>query len=114
LHQEALVTKWKCSQCHNPLTPQELSREESRGMEADREVLGQHGVCFSYYICSACRAANLFMDVHPVEGETYEEFRRRRDDLRGAVRQLDGAGAEVAFIERARSLDVGHHPGGRD
>jgi hypothetical protein len=77
-------------------------------MEADREALGLHGVRFSYYACSACGTVNLFMEVHPVEGETYEEFRQRRDDLRGAVRQLDGDGVEVAFIERASSLDASY------
>jgi hypothetical protein len=69
----------ECSQCHKPLTPQELSREESKGMEAERKAAGLQGVLFRYYTCSACGTADIFVDVHPVGGETDEEFRRRRD-----------------------------------
>jgi hypothetical protein len=103
--------KRECSQCHKPLTPQELSREESRGMEAERRASGLQGVRFSYFVCSGCGTADIFVDVHPIEGETDEEFRRRRDELQGAVRQLHGDGVEVVLVEKSPTLIAEHHLG---
>jgi hypothetical protein len=93
--------KRTCSQCHKPLTPQELSREESKGMEAERKASGLQGVLFRYYTCSQCGTADIFVDIHAVEGETNEEFCRRRDELQGAVRQLHGEGVRVVLVEKA-------------
>jgi hypothetical protein len=92
--------KRECSQCHKPFTPQELSREESKGLEAERKASGLHGVLFRYYTCSRCGTADIFVDIHPLEGETDEAFRRRRDELQAAVCQLHGEGVRVVLFEK--------------
>jgi hypothetical protein len=92
--------KRECSQCHKPFTPQELSREESKGLEAERKASGLHGVLFRYYTCSRCGTADIFVDIHPLEGETDEAFRRRRDELQAAVCQLHGEGVRVVLVEK--------------
>jgi hypothetical protein len=89
-----------CSPCEKEFTPQELSREDSKGLEAERKALGLVGVLFRYYTCSACGQADIFVDVLPLEGELEEDFRRRREDLEASIQQLEGDGVEV--IVRAR------------
>jgi hypothetical protein len=90
----------KCSHCHKDFTTQELAREESKGMEAERKALGLGGVLFRSYTCSACGGADIFVDVHRLAGETEETFRRRRDELEAAVRHLPGGDVEVVLVER--------------
>jgi hypothetical protein len=60
----------ECSHCHKPLLPQELVREVSKGMESERNALGLEGVRFLYYTCSGCGYADIFVDVHPIAGES--------------------------------------------
>jgi hypothetical protein len=38
----------KCSTCQKDFTPDELSREESKGMESQRKSMGLEGVLFRY------------------------------------------------------------------
>jgi hypothetical protein len=90
----------KCSHCHKDYTPQELAREKSKGMEAERKALGLGGVLFRSYTCSACGRADLFVDVHRLAGETEEAFRRRRDELEAAVRHAHGESVNVVLKER--------------
>ena len=68
----------KCTRCARPFTPPDLSREESRGMEAERKALGLEGVRFLYYRCPACEAIDVFIDVLPREGEFVEDYEARR------------------------------------
>jgi hypothetical protein len=89
-----------CTSCRKAFVPRELLREESKGMEAERKARGLEGVLFRYYVCSACGHADIFVDVHPVEGETDEAFRRRRDELEASVRELHAEGVEVVVTER--------------
>jgi hypothetical protein len=91
----------KCSHCHKDFTPQELARQESKGMEAERKALGLEGLLFRYYTCSSCGRADIFVDIHPLAGETDRAFRRRRDELEAAVRQVHGEGVEAVLVERA-------------
>ena len=90
----------KCSHCGKEFTPQELSREDSKGLEAERKTLGLEGVLFRYYSCSACGQADIFVDIRPLEGESEEAFRRRREELEATVNQLEGEGVEVVVSER--------------
>jgi hypothetical protein len=90
-----------CTCCRKAFVPRELLREETKGMEAERKARGLEGVLFRYYVCSACGHADIFVDVHPVEGEADGDFRRRRDDLEESVRQLHAEGVEVVLVERA-------------
>ena len=89
-----------CSQCRKEFTPQELSREDSKGLEAERKALGLEGVLFRYYTCSACNYADIFVDVHPLEGESEEAFDRRREELEATIKQMDGEGVEVVVCAR--------------
>ena len=89
-----------CSHCGKAFTPQELSREDSKGLEAERKALGLEGVLFRYYTCSACGYADIFVDVHPLDGESEEDFRRRREELEATLQQLEGEGVKV--VVRAR------------
>ena len=78
----------ECSHCHKPLSPQELVREVSKGMESERKALGLEGVRFLYYACSGCGYADIFVDVHAIAGETPKQFQQRRWELESTVRQL--------------------------
>jgi hypothetical protein len=90
----------ECSHCHKVLTPSELARDESKGMEAERKALGLQGVRFLYYNCSDCGYADIFVDVRPVNGEPVETFRRRRRELESTVRQLHADRVEVVVTAR--------------
>ena len=90
----------ECAHCRRPLTREDLVREESEGMEAERAKRGLQGVRFLYYRCPGCGFADIFVDVLPLEGETDEAFRRRRADLEQTVRQLHAEGVEVVVAEK--------------
>lgn len=89
-----------CSQCGKEFTPQELDREDSKGMESERKARGLEGVLFRYYTCSACGRADIFVDVLPLEGESEGEFRRRKEELEATLKQLEGEGVEVVVSAR--------------
>ena len=90
----------ECTDCHRPFTPQDLARAESKGMEAERKALGLQGVLFRYYTCPHCGQADIFVDVHSVEGESPEAFRQRRDELETTVRQLHSDHVDVVLTEK--------------
>ncbi|HLJ94087.1 MAG TPA: hypothetical protein VKU02_12950 [Gemmataceae bacterium] len=90
----------ECSHCHKLLTPKELAKEESRGMESERKALGLEGVRFLFYNCSQCGYADIFVDVHPLTGEPAERFRQRRRELENTVRQLHAERVEIVLTER--------------
>ena len=89
-----------CSHCGKEFTPQELSREDTKGLEAERKALGLEGVLFRYYTCSACGYADIFVDIHPLEGESEEAFGRRRDELEATLKQMEGEGVEIVVRTR--------------
>jgi hypothetical protein len=89
-----------CSQCGKEFTPQELSRADSKGLEAERKALGLEGVLFRYYQCSACAQADIFVDVRPLEGETDQSFHRRREELEATLQQLEGDQVDVVVRMR--------------
>ena len=90
----------ECSHCHKSLTAQELVKEASKGMEMERKALGLEGVRFLYYTCSGCGYADIFVDVHALEGETPEQFQQRRRELDAAVTQLHGTRVEVIVTSK--------------
>ena len=69
-------------------------------MESQRRSLGLEGVRFLYYVCPGCRHADIFVDVHPLEGESDENYRARTDELEAAVRQVHGEEIGVTLSER--------------
>jgi hypothetical protein len=91
----------QCTRCRKALTPQELAREETKGMEAERKALGLEGVLFRYYTCSACGHADIFVDVRRLPGEADDAFLRRRGELEAAVNQVHGPGVEAVLVEKA-------------
>ena len=92
-----------CSKCEKQLTPQELCREESKGMEAERKSLGLQGVLFRYYTCAGCGTADIFVDVLTLEGESEADFQQRRGELEAVVRQLHSEQTAVVLVERRPS-----------
>jgi len=98
--EEGLHMLRECTHCRRPFTPQDLAKEESKGMEGERKALGLQGVLFRYYACPDCGQADIFVDVHPVEGEAPEVFRQRRDELETTVRQLHGDRVDVVLTEK--------------
>jgi hypothetical protein len=93
--------KRKCLRCQKDLTPDELSREETKGMEAERKAKGLEGVLFRYYTCSACGNGCIFVDIHPLEGESDEAFNRRRDELDAAISQVHANdGVEAVLVDK--------------
>jgi hypothetical protein len=89
-----------CLHCHQPFTASDLSKFVSKEIEAERKSYGVQGILFRCYVCTACGQENLFVDLHPLEGETPDEFRRRRDDLETTLRQEPPAGVQVAVMEK--------------
>lgn len=89
-----------CSRCGKEFTPQELSRADSKGLEAERKALGLEGVLFRYYTCSVCGQADIFVDIRPLEGESEEDFIRRRQELEAAIQPLEKDGVDVVLCER--------------
>src|SRR5687767_14520626 len=94
-----------CLCCHKPLTPQELRKEESKGMESERKALGLQGVLFRYYTCAQCDTDDIFVDVLQIEGESDEEFRQRRLELEDVVRHLHAEKTEVVIAARHTVAD---------
>jgi hypothetical protein len=90
----------ECTQCHRPYTPQDLAREESKGMEAERKAHGLEGLLFRYYTCPACNRADIFVVLSLLEGETADAFHRRRDALEAQVAELDAEHVAVVLQER--------------
>lgn len=89
-----------CSHCQKAFTPKELSREDSKGLEAERKAMGLEGVLFRYYTCSECDQADIFVDVLPLDGEFEEDFRQRREELEATIQQLEGEGVKVVVCAR--------------
>ena len=42
----------------------------------------------------------VFLDLHPLDGETPAEFKRRRDELDATARQASSPGVEIAVMEK--------------
>lgn len=82
----------ECTRCSRPFAPQDLSRDDSRGMERERKAAGLEGVRFLYYHCPSCGTDDIFVDVLPLDGESAQDFQRRREELEAVVRRLHAEG----------------------
>ena len=69
-------------------------------MEAQRRALGLDGVRFLYYSCQHCGHADIFVDVHPVDGESIDDFFARREELEAAIKQTHGDNIAVTLTQR--------------
>ena len=90
----------ECPHCHKTLTPQELARQESREMEAQRKRMGLQGILFRYYSCSGCGYADIFVDLRRLEDESEDAFQQRREEMRSTVQELHGDHVAVVLIEK--------------
>ncbi len=89
-----------CRHCSRPFTAQDFVKEESKNMEADRKRLGLEGVRFLYYTCPACKYDDIFLDILHLDGETPEQFQKRRDALEEAIRVTESEKVDVTLTER--------------
>jgi hypothetical protein len=96
----------ECTQCHRPYTPQDLAKEVSKGMEAERKARGLEGLLFRYYTCPTCKRSDIFVVLSPLEGETPEDFHLRREALEAEVRELHAE--RVAVVVQERPTATGH------
>jgi hypothetical protein len=71
-------------------------------MEADRKALGLEGVRFLYYACPGCGQNEIFLDILRREGESEEDFRRRRGELEAAVEQVHADRDRVQVVLQER------------
>ena len=88
-----------CAKCERPFEADDLVRDRSRQMEADRKAAGLDGVRFVTYRCP-CGAEDVFIDVLPQDDELAEDFDRRRAAMEEAARrvQADGVAARVVPV----------------
>ncbi len=93
-----------CSHCREPFTSRDLARSVSRDLEHERKAQGVRGVHFVYYACPHCGYADIFVDLLPLQGETPEQYRQRREEMEATARQLQGEQVEVVVNERTGSL----------
>lgn len=77
-----------CTRCRRPFAVADLSREETRNMEAERKASGLEGVKFLYFHCPGCGMDDIFVAVVPLETEFVEDFEARRDAMEQVVRGL--------------------------
>lgn len=86
-----------CTRCHRPFTPDDLAREETKGMEAERKARGLEGIRFLYYRCP-CGTNEIFVDVLPRDDELMEDFERRRAEMEAVVRKMHGGQTHAVVV----------------
>jgi hypothetical protein len=90
----------ECLYCRQRFTPSDLAKRVSRKIEAERKSSGLRGFLFRCYVCSRCGQENLFVEFHPLQGETTYDLNRRRDDLEATIKQSRQGGVLVTLVER--------------
>ena len=78
----------ECTRCCRPFALDDLSREETENMEAQRKVNGLEGVKFLYFRCPACEMNDIFVAILPLETELVEDYEARREAMEKVVRGL--------------------------
>jgi hypothetical protein len=90
----------QCSRCGQPFTAQDLCKDVSKNVEAQRMAGGVEGVVFRVYTCSQCETDDLFVDVCPLPGESMEAFHERAHELEQLIEDLPRTDADVVLAER--------------
>jgi hypothetical protein len=90
-----------CTRCLRPFAPADLSREETKNMEAERTANGLEGVRFLYFRCPGCGMDDIFVAILPLETEFAEDYEARREAMEKVVRGLhaDGVAAVVVPVK---------------
>ena len=87
-----------CTRCRRPFALEDLSREESTNLEAQRKAAGLEGVKFVYFHCPACGMDDIFVAILPLETEFVEDYEARRDAMEKVVRELHGQNVEAVVV----------------
>ena len=77
-----------CTRCRRPFTLDELSREETDNLEAERKANGLEGVKFLYFHGPTCGMDDIFVAILPRETEFAQDYEARRDAMETVVRGL--------------------------
>jgi hypothetical protein len=88
----------ECTRCRRPFTLDELSREETDNLEAERKATGLEGVKFLYFHCPACGMDDIFLAILPLATEFAEDYEARRDAMEKVVRGLHGRNVEAVVV----------------
>ena len=86
-----------CTRCGRPFGADDLVKDQSRRMEADRKAAGLDGVRFVTYRCP-CGIEEVFIDVLPRDDELAEDFDRRRAAMEEAARRVRESGVEAQVV----------------
>jgi hypothetical protein len=87
----------RCTRCDRQFTPENLAREESKEMEADRKAAGLEGVRFLAYRCP-CGMADYFVDLLSREGESADDLRQRREAMEVVAHRLSADLEQVEAV----------------
>jgi hypothetical protein len=87
-----------CTRCRRPFTLTDLSREETKNLEAERTAAGLEGVKFVYFHCPACGMDDIFVAILPLETEFAEDYQSRREAMETAVRGLHAGNIEAVVV----------------
>jgi hypothetical protein len=93
-----------CTNCQAVFSPQDLEKDESKGLEAQRKAEGLQGALFRRYRCTHCGYEDIFVDIAHLDGETAEAFQERVRSLEAKVRPLQGENVGVVVQERSTLL----------
>jgi len=88
----------ECTRCRRPFALEDLRREETTNMEAQRKSAGLEGVRFLYFKCPACGMDDIFVAILPLETEFAEDFEARRDAMEKVVRGLHAEGIDAVVV----------------
>ena len=67
-------------------------------MEQDRKALGLEGAWFDFHHCPQCGHNDIFLDIHPLEGETAQAFCIRKTELEAAARYAANGDASLVLV----------------
>ncbi len=87
-----------CTRCHRPFALENLSREETTNMEAQRKASGLEGVKFLYFHCPGCGMNDIFVAILPLETEFAPDYEARRDAMEKVVRDLHAEDVEAVVV----------------
>ena len=88
----------ECTRCRRPFTLDDLSREDTGNLEAQRKANGLEGVKFVYLHCPACGMNDIFVAILPLETEFAEDYEARRDTMEKVVRGLHADDVEAVVV----------------
>jgi hypothetical protein len=75
-----------CFSCQTPFSRKDFDRESSPGTGTFKKSAGLEGVRLLYYVCPIAIAMNIFIEMHPLRGETATEFHERKELIQSALK----------------------------